>query len=455
MANGDSGKATRNSSTLPEDRINDDLIADSDLLNGMRKWDYNAKIVNKIHGEDGSSRHSSAKYHDGLYSSGSPDGGIKRDIHHESRPKNTSGYASPIKRYGKTTSYYEADKSELQYRRKSVSSESAGDKYKKLAHSPTHDQYHDKVCSRSRSRSHDHAMDWSRSQSILQDVALLEATGHQEWNASSYAGKRKTENDTDDEVVPRRRDSRHRSRELVRNEESERSSSHSRHTQRGDRYQSRDMAKEEREMDLERKRERERGRSREREKNWERDRKREKERGRSTDREMDRNRRREKDRIIDREMDRGRVKERERDGSWDRDRVRERERNRDRDMDREKDRDRFRDRKSERGSVRDRSREKVRDSESDRVSRHSKYETLDDGYGNQDRYGDSRYLRHDETEHQRQRTRKNDSEKILSSKNDSLEENGYELTRYFFLSKLYMLFVDQLLSLFCYWFLYY
>lgn len=446
MANGDQqefcamansrGKVARNLNTLQEYRSDDDLVTDSDLVNETGKSDYEAKIVNKIHGEDGLSRHSSAKHYEELFSSGSPDGDMNRDAHHESHRKNNSGCESPVKGYGKTESYYEVDKSELQNQRKSLSSESAGDKYKKLAHSPTHDRYRDKVHMRGRSRSHDHARERSRSQSILQDVALSKATHHQEWNASSYAGNRRTDNDTDEEMALRRRDYRHPSRDLVRDEERERSSSHSRQTQRGDKHQSRetwDMAKAGREMDWERQREREQDRSRERERererNWERDRKREKERDRSMDREMDRNRKREKDMGTDRDMDRGRKQERERDRSWDRDRARERDRNRNRDIDRENDRDRARDRKSERGSGRDRSRDKVRDSESDRVSRHHKSETLNDGYGNRDRYGDSWYLRHDETEHQRHRTRKNDEEKGLSSKNDSLEGNGDKLNR--------------------------
>ena len=449
MANGDQqefcamansrGKVARNLNTLQEYRSDDDLVTDSDLVNETGKSDYEAKIGNKIHGEDGLSRHPSAKHYEELFSIGSPDGDMNRDAHHESHRKNNSGCESPVKGYGKTESYYEVDKSELQNQRKSLSSESAGDKYKKLAHSPTHDRYRDKVRMRGRSRSHDHARERSRSQSILQDVALSKATHHLEWNASSYAGNRRTDNDTDEEMALRRRDYRHPSRDLVRDEERERSSSHSRQTQRGDKHQSRetwDMAKAGREMDWERQREREqdRSRERERERNRERDRKREKERDRSMDREMDRNRKREKDRGTDREMDRGRKQERERDRSWDRDRARERDRNRNRDIDWENDRDRARDRKSERGSGRDRSRDKVRDSESDRVSRHHKYETLNDGYGNRDRYGDSWYLRHDETEHQRHRTRKNDEEKGLSSKNDSLEGNGDKLNRYFFSS---------------------
>ncbi|CBI27037.3 unnamed protein product, partial [Vitis vinifera] len=444
MANGDQqefcamansrGKVARNLNTLQEYRSDDDLVTDSDLVNETGKSDYEAKIGNKIHGEDGLSRHPSAKHYEELFSIGSPDGDMNRDARHESHRKNNSGCESPVKGYGKTESYYEVDKSELQNQRKSLSSESAGDKYKKLAHSPTHDRYRDKVHMRGRSRSHDHARERSRSQSILQDVALSKATHHQEWNASSYAGNRRTDNDTDEEMALRRRDYRHPSRDLVRDEERERSSSHSRQTQRGDKHQSRetwDMAKAGREMDWERQREREqdRSRERERERNRERDRKREKERDRSMDREMDRNRKREKDRGTDREMDRGRKQERERDRSWDRDRARERDRNRNRDIDWENDRDRARDRKSERGSGRDRSRDKVRDSESDRVSRHHKYETLNDGYGNRDRYGDSWYLRHDETEHQRHRTRKNDEEKGLSSKNDSLEGNGDKLNR--------------------------
>lgn len=444
MANGDQqefcamansrGKVARNLNTLQEYRSDDDLVTDSDLVNETGKSDYEAKIGNKIHGEDGLSRHPSAKHYEELFSIGSPDGDMNRDARHESHRKNNSGCESPVKGYGKTESYYEVDKSELQNQRKSLSSESAGYKYKKLSHSPTHDRYRDKVHMRGRSRSHDHARERSRSQSILQDVALSKATHHQEWNASSYAGNRRTDNDTDEEMALRRRDYRHPSRDLVRDEERERSSSHSRQTQRGDKHQSRetwDMAKAGREMDWERQREREqdRSRERERERNRERDRKREKERDRSMDREMDRNRKREKDRGTDREMDRGRKQERERDRSWDRDRARERDRNRNRDIDWENDRDRARDRKSERGSGRDRSRDKVRDSESDRVSRHHKYETLNDGYGNRDRYGDSWYLRHDETEHQRHRTRKNDEEKGLSSKNDSLEGNGDKLNR--------------------------
>ena len=440
------GKVTRNSNTLREGRSDDDLVTDSDLLNEIDKSDYQAKFGNKIHSKDGFSRHSSEKHHNELFSSGSLNGDMTRDVRRGSQNRDNTGYESPVKGYGKTKSCFEADRSELQNQRTSLPSECPGDRYKKMGHSPTHDRYCDKVLRRSRSRPHDHARDRSRSRSILQDGALSHATQYQERNASTNAGNRKTENDTDEEIGPRSRDSPHPSKDWVRDEERERSSSHSRHTQRGDRHQSRDtwdMAKEGREMDWERQREREQDGNRQKERNQERDRIREKEWGRSTDREMDRNRRREKDRSVDR----GRKRERERDRSWDRDRARERERNRDRDM------DRVRDRKSERLSGRDRSRDRVRDFERDGVRRHHKYETLDDGYGNRDKYGDTWNPRHDETEHQRHRTRKNDS--VLYSENDSIEGNGDKLNRYLFSSRGSMHFINQLWYFFCVWFLYY
>lgn len=243
------------------------------------------------------------------------------------------------------------------------------------SHSPSHDKHHEKVSIRNRSRSHDRVRERSRSQSIFQEDSLVQI--HQ--RDVVYSVDRKHKRGSDDDIM---------SRHKARDKERERSSSYSRHTEQTDRHHTREA--------------RDSGREGSRE-TWDRD------------WEMKQDGRGERDR--ERESDWERNKEREREME----RVRERDRYREREMERERERERRKE------SERDRN----RDRGSGRVSRHKKYYDGDDGHGHRDWRNDNRHRRLDETDH-RDRSRKNDQDKLQSSRNDHSQGDNEKTRRYFF-----------------------
>ncbi|KAJ4710540.1 Protein kinase-like protein [Melia azedarach] len=289
--------------------------------------------------------------------------------------------------------------------------------------SPSHDRSRDEFDTRrSRSRSCDLAKERSRSRSVMEEEAVLKRLYHYEWNV----------NDSEDEkVLQRSRNERHGSRDLVRDDERERSTSYSsRYIDGDDRHYSREKRDRERSWEGELERERKRVKERERSKNMEmnRERRREKQRELSRDREMYTGREERDRRRYEEEGWGGRRKEKERDRSRDRAKVSERDidRQRDRGRDRDRTRDYYLEKERERERERrsDRSRDKGRDIESDR----EKYVSPDDSYGNRDRYKHSRHsTRVDDRGNSRDRTRKNDQAKIHSSNGYSLE--GDKATR--------------------------
>ncbi|OWM75785.1 hypothetical protein CDL15_Pgr009429 [Punica granatum] len=312
-----------------------------------------------------------------------------------------------------------------------LSSGSAAERYKASRRSHSRDRYKDGDHADRRSHLVDSVRERSHSRSILlEDEDTHSKTRHRrETDSSFYDGKHKSDYDLDDQrKAHRSKGWRHDSRDTLRDERRERSSSYSRY----DRDESRHHSKE-RDIDIERRKEdrkrrrdeedrdhrkkNERERSMDRE--WERDRKRGEERGSSMDRVIDRNRRRDQEREMsrdrsDKERERtvnvGR-RERERDRSRDRtreidsrrytERERDRSRDRTREIDRRRyseremtDRDRTRgeERKLERGNLDDRHSGRRRAAESDKA----KYEALK--YGNDDRSKRSNNSRGDRME---------------------------------------------------------
>ncbi|KAL9423390.1 hypothetical protein AB3S75_035475 [Citrus x aurantiifolia] len=319
---------------------------------------------------------------------------------------------SPSRRSAKRNSYHdfdpmEDDQSYLHDRRKSVSSESSGDKYSPALRSPSRDRSYDEYHTRrGRSRSHDVVKERSRSQSVMEEEAPLKRRNYHERDA----------NDSEDERLVRRgRNERHGSRDLVRDDEWEHRTSYTtRYVGREDRHHSR-------EIERERRREREREKSKHLE--VDRERRRDKNRERSRDRDIHRGRE-ERDRSRYEEVDRGRRREKERDRS--RDRARANDRDMDGQRDREKDRVRDNNLERERERRRDRSRDKGRDIESDR----EKGASPKDSYSNRDRYKHSRHLKHDDDKGSyRDRTRKDDLAKIHSSNSYSMEGSGDKITK--------------------------
>ncbi|XVE91409.1 hypothetical protein REPUB_Repub01dG0007000 [Reevesia pubescens] len=340
-------------------------------------------------------------------------------------------------RSGKKKNYHEdveeADDRKLSDMRKSLSSESSGEKYKTSATSPFDSRYYDYTKSRSGSR--DFARERSRSQSIVDEEAFLKRSRHHEHDPS--------------------RDGRHASGNLVRGDDRERSISHGRYV--GDEWhhsmETRGSERSrEKEIDWDRRREKERERSREREMDveWRRDReiygerRREREQARSRDRDMSGERRREKERerSRERELDSERRREKERGKCRDRDLDNERRREmvRDRSRDREAYRDRNRDwsRDHNRADDRDRERknEKAEEWERERARRSDRIrdkgrniEIENDGYGDRDRYNNYKHSKRDETETYRDRIRKNEMVKVYGSNSDTLEGNGDKLKR--------------------------
>ncbi|EOY02096.1 hypothetical protein QUC31_013454 [Theobroma cacao] len=341
-------------------------------------------------------------------------------------------------RSGKKISYHEdveeANDTKPSDMRKSLSSESSGEKYKKSASSPFDSRDHDYT--RTRSESDDLARERSRSQSIVDEEALLKRSRHHERDPS--------------------RDGRHSSRNPVRGDDRERSVSYGRYVGEK-RHQSMETRgserSREREIDRERRREKEHERSREREIDieWRRDRdkdrdidgerRREKERARSRDRDMSGERRREKERersrdrelegertrekergkSRDRDLESGRVREKVLDRSWDRELDRDRNRKKERDWsrDRSKANDRERDRKKEKNEERNQERERERRSDRSR-DKGRDMEIENDGYSDRDRYKNYKLPKRDETETYRDR-RKNETEKVYGSNSDPLE----------------------------------
>jgi serine/threonine-protein kinase PRP4 len=404
------GKKGRNSKILAEDKSEDELFTNSkfDKEDGACHW---SRIGTKINSGAGSPRNSSVVPQDELNSRFSSEAHVNGDLGRESRKEDKKRESqSPSKGSSRQKSYYEDEKrgvdgSKLSHQSKS-SSQSTGDR----------GEFH----ARSRSRSIDHARERSRSLSIREEATHLKKRQYYDNADSSHADKSKSHYDSDDERIDRKSmNGQHGSRDLVRDEEREITTSYSRYIGE-DRHRSRGTQ----------------------------------ERERSRDREMDRDLRREKERewiIRDREMDRAHRREKEWERSRDRNRKseierdRSREREADRDWRREKERDKMKDieldrdrsRVSERGRDRDREREKVRrerERQDDRSRNKDRetYENRVDGYENGDRYKHSRHLRHDEKEYNQYRTRNADSAKTPSSKSDLLEENRDKLKRYFY-----------------------
>ncbi|MBA0698910.1 hypothetical protein Goari_000589, partial [Gossypium aridum] len=309
----------------------------------------------------------------------------------------------------------EVDDKKLSDTRNSLSSESSGEKYKTSASSPLDSRCYDYT--RSRSESRYIVRERSRSQSIVDEEALLKRSRRHERDPSQ--------------------DGQHGSRNLVRNDERERSASYGRYVgeerHRNMETRGRERSRE-REMDWELRREKERDRSREREMGveWSRDReiygerRRERERARSRDRDMSGERRREKERERNGERRREKVHDRIWDTEADRDRKREKERDWSRDHSSAYDRDRDRRREKTEEWNQERERERRRDRSRDRDRN---IEIENDGYGDRDRYKKHSHSKRDETEIYRDGTRKNETVKVHGSNIDSLERHGDKLKR--------------------------
>lgn len=349
----------------------------------------------------------------------------RKDIDKQDNDRRPRESVSPRKSR-KQKNYFDADGMQddvgkLRERGKSLSSESSGDGHKPVVRSPSGDRSNDDFhARRSRSKSHDVALERSRSQSIMEEEAVVKRRRRHEWDLNDSE---------DDRVIQRSRNERHGSRDLVRDEEREHSSSYgSRHIGREDSHRSREIHQErswEREMEKERRREKERESSRIMEINreWRRD----KERERSRDREIY-SEREERGRGRYEEVDRGRKREKERDRSRDRARVSDRDIDRHRERGRDRDKARAREHNLERERERrsDRSRDKAGDIESDR----EKYGSFDDSYGNRDRFRHSRHSTHDgDKGHFRDRTRRDDPAKVHSSNSHSLQGGDDGKTR--------------------------
>ncbi|KAK8546934.1 hypothetical protein V6N13_099680 [Hibiscus sabdariffa] len=344
-------------------------------------------------------------------------------------------------RSGKNNNYHEdvkeADGRKLSDMRKSLSSESSGEKYSNLSdtrNSPPDSRYNDYT--RSRSESHYIVRERSRSQSIVDEGALLKRSRHQECDPSQ--------------------DGRHGSRNVVRNDEREWSISFDKYVGE-ERHHNMETRGRERSRDMEtdwewrRKKEHERGRVREMEVGWSGDRevygerrrlrerarsrdrdmsserRREKERERSRERELDRERKREKDRrkSKDRDLDGERRREKVHDRSWDVEADRDRKRGKVRDWSRDHNSttDRDRDRKKEKTEEWNQERERERRSDRGR-DKDGNIEIKDDGFGDRGRYKKYAHTKGDESDIDRDRLGKNEIVKGHGSNIYSLERNG-------------------------------
>lgn len=349
----------------------------------------------------------------------SSEGHVNGHLGHDSRKEDKKWpreSRSPSKGIGKQKSYsydekMEVDESKLSNHRKSPS-QSTGDR--------------GEFPIRSRSRSIG-ARERSRSRSIREEEVHSKRRRYHDSDALLHVDKSKFEYDSDHErIVRQSRDRRHNSRDLVRDEERERSISHSRHVGGEDRHRSRVTHEKERsmdrDMDMDKDLRREKERERIRDSEMDRAQRRDRDRGRSWDR--DRDRARDMDRKWEIERDRNREREVDRDRRREKESDRSRASERDRDREWEKDRDKVR-RESERERRDDRSRNKDRGI----VSDWEKYENLEDGYDN-GRYKHSRHSRHDEKDYNQDRTRKSDLAKVPRFKNDPLGGDRDKPRRY-------------------------
>lgn len=341
----------------------------------------------------------------GLLGNASSDLCMNGDIGLESIRENympdTGSESPPLKGSNKVRSYYDDD-IDSRVHMKSLTSENNGDRQKNVPGSPLNAKLCEEVLGRNRSKSHDEERGRSGSQSVLEKASLMKKTDQKD--SPQYPDNRRSICDSDDDkMVGHNREHRHEYRDLFGDKERERSSSYGRSTtRRVDRHHSQDT------------RDREREGSRE---TWNRDR---------AGRDMDRDRKREREQDRDRERGIGGAKHRDRERDRDRDRDREREREKDREReDRERVRERRRESEKERKWHRESGRERSRDRERDKEmsTRHRIYEKhADDGFGNRDRYYDSRRRRRDETDH-RDGARKNDPQKTHSAKIETLAEH--------------------------------
>ncbi|GMJ04742.1 PRP4 KINASE A [Hibiscus trionum] len=350
----------------------------------------------------------------------------------------------------------EADDRKLSDMRKSLSSESSGEKFKTSAHSSLDSRYD---FTRSRSESRNIVRERSRSQSIVDEEVLLKRSHFHEPDPSQdgrHGSRNVVRNDVREQSVgfgryageERNRNmetgGRERSRERERDWEWRREKEHERVRERelevewsrdrvisGERKRERERASSrDRYMSGERRREKERE-SRGREIEIERERRREKERGKSWDRVLDGERRREKERgkSRDRDLNGERRREKVHDSSWDIEA--------DRDMKREKERDWSRDHNNINDRHRDRKKEKTvewnQEQEWERRSNRSRDKDknieIEDGFGDRGRYKKYTHSKGDETEINRDRLRKNEMVKVHGSNTDSLERNDDKLRR--------------------------
>ncbi|XWS23259.1 hypothetical protein CRYUN_Cryun29cG0105900 [Craigia yunnanensis] len=390
----------------------------------VRKIGDNSGERNQNHA--GLSRNLSVETQGDLVSRVVPDGHINGDFpskHHVEDARQHQQSRSPS-RSGKQKNYHEdveeANDRKLSDMRKSLSSESSGEKYKTSASSPFHSRYYDYT--RTRSESRDLARERSRSQSIVDEEALLKRSRCHE-------------------RVPSQ-DGQHSSRNLVRGDDRERSVSYGRYVE--ERHQSMETRGTERDREWRRDKERERSRERDMEVEWRRDRDKEREidggrrgekqRARSRDRDMNGERRREREllseRRRDRDLDSERRREKMRDRSWDReaDRDRKREKERDWSRDHSSANDRDRERKKEKTEEWNQERERERRSDRSR-DKGRNIEIENDGYGDRDRYRNYKHSKRVETETYRDRIRKNETVKVHGSNCDSLEGDGDKLKR--------------------------
>ncbi|KAG2665359.1 hypothetical protein I3760_15G005400 [Carya illinoinensis] len=415
------GNKGRNMKTLEDDKNEEDLLTDFKLDKEDKAYSCSG-VGTEIGNEVSFPRNSSVEPQ---YGSRGQVNGILDHKDEKMRPRESG---SPSKRIGRGNTYYDDEKVEV-YRSKlstqgNSSSQSIGD--------------HEEIRTRSISMSIYHARERSRSRSIIEEEEAHSKKGrYYEHDASLSTDKGKFVYASDDERMARQsKDRRHYSRDVVRDVDRKRSPSYNRYivedrlrsrgTQGRERSRDREMHRELRkekererirnsEMDRAQRRDRERDRSKDR------DRERRIERDRSREREMDRNRReKERENTKDIEVDRygKREKERDRSKASERERVKDTEREKDRDKvwkERENDRERQNDTKW------NKDRSIMRDKE--------KYEYLEDGYDNGDRYKHSRHSRHDEKYYDQEKMKKAHSTKVPGSRSNSLEGNRDKLKR--------------------------
>ncbi|KAF5467641.1 hypothetical protein F2P56_011873 [Juglans regia] len=416
------GNKGRNMKTLEDDKNEEDLLTDFKFDKEDKAYSCSG-VGTEIGNEVSFPRNSSVEPQ---YGSRGQVNGILGHKDEKMWPRESG---SPSKGIGKENTNYDDEKVEVYRSKLSIrgnsSSQSIGD--------------HEEIRTRSRSRSIYHARERSHSRSIREEEeAHSKKERYYEHGASLSTDKGKFAYASDDERMARQsKDRWHYSRDVVRDVERECSPSYKRYigedrlrswvTQGRERNRDREMHRELRkekererirnsEMDRAQRREKERERSRDR------DRERRIEQDRSREREVDRDRReKERENTKDMEVDRygKREKERDRSKASERDRVKDTEREKDRDKVR-KERENDRERQNDRNRNKDRS--IMRDKE--------KYEFLEDGYENGDRYKHPRYSRHDEKYYDQDKTKKAHSTKVSGSRSNSLEGNRGKLRRH-------------------------